>query len=116
MAHKRLTPIARKLRVNVTEAEQRLWHYLRNRQIEGAKFRRQEPSDRSIADFVCEQARLVVELDGGQHTTEKDEPRTRSFEANGYTVIRFWNHDVLANTEGVVEEIRQLLKIARPSA
>jgi very-short-patch-repair endonuclease len=113
MAQKRLTPIARNLRVNGTEAERRLWHYLRNRQVEGAKFRRQEPSAGSVADFVCEQARLVVELDGGQHTPEKDAPRTRLFEANGYTIIRFWNHDVLANTEGVVEEIRQMLKIAR---
>jgi very-short-patch-repair endonuclease len=113
MPQKRLTPIARTLRANGTEAEQRLWYYLRNRQVEGAKFRRQRPIGSSVTDFVCEQARLVIELDGGQHTPEKDAPRTRSIEANRYTIIRFWNHDVLANIEGVVEEIRAMLKIAR---
>ena len=113
MPQKRLTPVARTLRVNGTEAEQRLWYHLRNRQLEGAKFRRQRPIGSSVTDFVCEQARLVVELDGGQHTPEKDAPRTRSIEANGYTIIRFWNNDVLANTEGVIEDIRAMLKIAR---
>ena len=113
MPNKRLTRIARDLRANGTEAEHRLWQCLRNRQVEGAKFRRQQPSGKNIPDFVCEQTRLIVELDGGQHTPESDALRTRSIEANGYTVVRFWNHDVLANTEGVVEEIRALLRSAR---
>jgi very-short-patch-repair endonuclease len=113
MPAKRLTRLARAMRADPTEAEQRLWHYLRNRQVEAAKFRRQQPSSGGIGDFVCEQARLVVELDGGQHSPEVDAPRTRSFEANGYTVVRFWNHEVLANTEGVVEEIRAMLRVAR---
>ena len=113
MTKKRLTRIARALRADGTDAEHRLWQYLRNRQVEGAKFKRQQPAGSAVADFVCEQSRLVVELDGGQHDPESDGPRTRFLEANGYTIIRFWNHDLLANTEGVVEEIRELLKIAR---
>ena len=113
MPQKRLTRIARALRVNGSEAEHRLWQYLRNRQVEGAKFKRQQPAGGAIGDFICEQARVVVELDGGQHDPESDAPRTRILEANGYTIIRFWNHDVLANSDGVVEEIRALLKIAR---
>jgi very-short-patch-repair endonuclease len=114
MAQKRLTPIARKLRVNATDAEHRLWQYLRNRQVEGAKFRCQQPVAGRVADFVCEQARLIIGLDGGQHTPGQDALRTRTIEAAGYTIIRFWNHDVLQNTEGVVEEIRAALRNARP--
>ena len=113
MPQKRLTRIARALRVNGTEAEHRVWQHLRNRQIDGAKFKRQQPAGGAVGDFICEQARLAVELDGGQHDPERDAPRTRILESNGYTIIRFWNHDVLANSEGVVEEIRALLKIAR---
>ena len=110
---KPLTRLARTLRAAPTDAETRHWHHLRNRQLEGAKFRRQSQSGRHIPDFVCEAARLIVELDGGQHSTESDAPRTRILEANGYTVIRFWNHEVLSNTEGVAQEIRAMLKIAR---
>lgn len=114
MAQKRLTPIARKLRVNGTDAEHRLWQYLRNRQVEGAKFRRQQPVAGRAADFLCEQARLIIELDGGQHTPDRDASRTRTIEVAGYTIIRFWNHDVLQNMEGVVEEIRVGLCNAHP--
>jgi very-short-patch-repair endonuclease len=105
---KRLTPVARILRRDRTEAEARLWRYLRNRQMEGAKFRFQSPVGPYVADFLCVEARLIVELDGGQHgiQAEKDAARTKVLEAAGYTVIRFWNNEVLANTEGVVETIR----------
>ena len=98
----------------MTEAEQRLWRYLRGRQSEGAKFRRQEPVQNCIADFLCVEAKLIIELDGGQHgeQIEADAERTRQLEAAGYTVLRFWNNDVLANTEGVLEEIRRTLLIA----
>lgn len=113
MTEKRLTPIARKLRVNGTDAEHRLWQYLRNRQVEGAKFRRQQPVAGRVADFLCEQARLIIELDGGQHAPDRDALRTRTIEAAGYTIVRIWNHDVLQNTEGVVEEIRAALRNAR---
>jgi len=89
MPRKRLTQIARALRANGTDAEHWLWQYLRNRQVEGAKFKRQQPTGSAVADFICEQARLVVELDGGQHDPERDAPRTRILESNGYTIIRF---------------------------
>lgn len=114
MAEKRLTPVARRLRRASTEAEARLWSRLRSRQIEGAKFVRQFPIGPHIADFACRDAGLAIELDGGQHAeSPTDSARTTLIEAHGYTVIRFWNHDVLANTEGVLEEIRQALMIAR---
>ena len=114
MVGKRLTPTARNLRRTMTDAERRLWARIRNRQLEGAKFVAQFPIGPHVADFACREARLVVELDGGQHAeSTTDAARTALIEAHGYTVIRFWNNDVLANTEGVVEEIRQALLIAR---
>jgi very-short-patch-repair endonuclease len=105
---KRLTPVARILRRDRTEAEARLWRYLRNRQMEGAKFRFQSPVGPYVVDFLWVEAKLIVELDGGQHgqQTDKDAARTKALEAAGYQVIRFWNNDVLANTEGVLETIR----------
>ena len=112
MTNKKLTPIARKLRRNQTDAEKRLWWHLRSRQLEGAKFVRQEQIGPHIADFACRTARLAIELDGGQHSDAVDAPRTQVIEAFGYRIIRFWNHDVLANTEGVLEAIRQELLIA----
>lgn len=113
MTHKRLTPIARKLRGASTDAEIRLWSHLRNRRLLGFKFRRQMPLGNHIADFACEQARLVIELDGGQHSdSTSDAARTAALEAAGYQVLRFWNHDVLANTGGVLEEIARTLAAA----
>lgn len=114
MAKKRLTPVVRKLRRAMTDAERRLWARLRNRQLEGAKFVAQFPIGPHVADFACREARLVIELDGGQHAESlTDAARTALIEAHGYTVIRFWNNDVLANTDGVLEEIRQALLIGR---
>jgi very-short-patch-repair endonuclease len=113
LAGKRLTPIARKLRAGQTDAEERLWHHLRARRLEGEKFVRQFQIDRYVADFACRTARLAIELDGGQHSLEKDAARTAIIERYGYRVLRFWNHDVLANTDGVLEAIRQELLIAR---
>ena len=113
MTEKRLTPAARNLRRASTEAEQRLWRHLRSRQLEGAKFVRQFMIGPHIADFACRDAHLVIELDGGQHCEAVDAPRTAAIEAFGYRVIRFWNNDVLENTEGVLEAIRQELLLAR---
>lgn len=113
MAEKKLTKTARKLRSNMTDAEKRLWSRLRGRQLENTKFVRQFPIGRAVADFACRSAKLVIELDGGQHADNTaDEARTKMIEAHGYTVIRFWNNDVLSNTDGVLEEIRQQLLIA----
>ena len=111
MTEKRLTPVARTLRRNQTEAEKRLWWHLRSRQLEGAKFVRQEQIGPHIADFACRKAHLAIELDGGQHSNAVDVGRTAVIEAFGYRIIRFWNHDVLQNTEGVVETIRRELLI-----
>jgi very-short-patch-repair endonuclease len=111
---KHLTPIARRLRRDRTEAESRLWYHLRNRQLEGAKFRFQAPIGPYVADFLCVEAKLIIELDGGQHSVqvEKDAVRTLALEAAGYRVIRFWNNDVLSNTTGVLDAIRHDLLIA----
>ncbi|HEX8064305.1 MAG TPA: DUF559 domain-containing protein [Allosphingosinicella sp.] len=113
MGRKRLTPIARRLRANQTEAEERLWYYLRARRLEGEKFVRQFQIDRYLADFACRAARLAVELDGGQHNAERDSARTEIIETHGYRVLRFWNHDVLGDTYGILNAIRRELLIAR---
>ncbi len=114
MSENRLTPVARKLRRDRTEAEARLWTVLRNRQIDDAKFMFQFPIGPHVVDFACRSARLVIEVDGGQHAkSAADADRTHLIEAHGYTVLRFWNNDVLANTEGVVDAIRAALRMAR---
>ena len=102
---------ARDLRNDATDAERRLWQHLRARRLSGFKFRRQYPIAGHIADFACVEAKLVVELDGGQHAERQtqDAERTRRIETNGYRVIRFWNDDVLLRTEAVVEEIMRNL-------
>jgi adenine-specific DNA-methyltransferase len=103
---------ARSLRASQTEAESFLWRRLRDRQLGSAKFRRQVPIGPYIADFACYAARLVVELDGGQHadTAAADATRTAWLEQRGFRVLRFWNHDVLANPEGVLERISEALR------
>jgi very-short-patch-repair endonuclease len=112
LGKKKLAPIAHKLRRNQTEAEKRLLSHPRSRQLESAKFVRQEQIGPHIADFACRDARIAIELDGGQHSEATDAPRTRVVEAFGYRIIRFWNNDVLDNSEGVLEVIRQELLIA----
>ena len=104
---------ARQLRSNQTDTERRLWPHLRNRQLGGFKFKRQHPIGRYIADFVCLERRLVVEVDGGQHSEEQDSNRTRSLEQAGYRVIRFWDNEVLLSTDNVLEAI--LNELSRPS-
>jgi very-short-patch-repair endonuclease len=110
---KRLTPIARKLRREMTEAEERLWYFLRDRCLEGEKFVSQFQIGSYIADFACRSARIAIELDGGQHSAEADAARTAAIEKFGYVVLRFWNNDVLADTDSVLEAIRQELLLAR---
>ena len=113
MARKRLTPIARRLRANQTDAEEVLWHNVRSRRLEDQKFVRQFQIGAYVADFACRTARLAIELDGGQHDPERDSARTAIIERYGYRVLRFWNNDVLSNPDGVLEAIRQELLIAR---
>ncbi|NCO60259.1 endonuclease domain-containing protein [bacterium] len=105
---KRITSLAKSLRKNPTDAEQLLWSRLKMRQIEGFKFRRQQPIGNYIVDFVCLDNRIVIEVDGGQHAEEKNKDRERDtyLQRYGFKVLRFWNNDVLRNTEGVLEVIR----------
>ena len=117
MATERQIRRARHLRRDATDAEALLWACLRSRQLDGAKFVRQHPIGPYVVDFCCRSVRLVIELDGGQHAeSTADEVRTRVIEANGYTVIRFWNNDVFDNLDGVLLEIRSALLNARPGA
>jgi len=91
----------------MTDAERRLWHSLKRRQIASVKFRRQQAVGPWIVDFACFERKVIVEVDGGQHADRvlNDERRTQWLEAQGYRVLRFWNNDVLANTEAVVQVI-----------
>jgi very-short-patch-repair endonuclease len=104
---------ARELRKGMTDAERRLWQGLRERQT-GARFRRQAPIGPYIVDFVAFDQRVVVELDGGQHAepgqAAHDRARTAFLEAQGFNVLRFWNNDVLGNTQGVLERILEALR------
>ena len=98
---------ARRLRKEATDAETLLWSHLRRHQMLGYQFRRQEPIGKYIVDFVSYRPRLVVELDGGQHSEQADydTQRTRWLEFRGFKVIRFWNDDVLKETDGVLDAI-----------
>lgn len=98
-------PHARPLRRAATDAERLLWQRLRNRQLAGQKFRRQATLGPYIVDFLCLDARLVVEADGSQHDEQSDKGRTAWLTSRGLRVIRFWNNDILANIDGVLEAI-----------
>ena len=99
------------LRRNTTDSERRLWAALRDRRLQGYKFRRQHPIGRFIVDFACTKHRLVIEADGGQHDENMaDALRTAWLESQGWRVLRFWNNDILANTEGVMETVLQALR------
>lgn len=101
---------ARALRINMTSAERKLWYALRDRRFAGFKFRRQVPLGPFIADFVCFEVRLVIEVDGGQHADSvQDRRRDRWFAANRFRVLRFWNNEVLSNLEGVMTVLGQTL-------
>ena len=107
---------ARRLRRDQTDVERKLWFRLRDRRLDGWKFRRQVTIGPYIADFCCESARLIIELDGGQHAERSaaDAKRTTALEAQGYLVLRFWNNDVLQNMDGVLESILETLKAVPP--
>ncbi|MDR6523716.1 endonuclease domain-containing protein [Variovorax atrisoli] len=107
---------ARSLRSTPTDAEALLWHHLRDRRMANQKFRRQRPIGPYFADFACLEAKLIVELDGGQHTeaVAYDENRTRFIEAQGYRVLRFWNQEVLTQIDAVRERILQALQEDSP--
>lgn len=100
---------AKELRNHSTEAEPRLWRYLRNCQLEGVKFRRQQPIETYIVDFISFEKRIVIELDGRQHAENKghDEQRDACLRRNGFAVLRFWNNEIFESIEGALEVIRQ---------
>jgi very-short-patch-repair endonuclease len=113
--YKRPTRRSRDLRNNATAAERALWAQLNARKVAGVRFNRQFPIGPYICDFVSRTAKLVIEVDGGQHAVEadKDAARTAFLEAQGYRVVRFWNNDVLERMDGVVAEIERAL-LTRP--
>ena len=98
---------AKALRSNQTDAEQRLWYRLRAHRFMDLKFKRQKPIGRYIVDFVCMEHRLIIELDGSQHAEQVayDQQRDAWLRSQGYTVLRFWNNDVMQQLEGVLEQI-----------
>ncbi len=106
----------RRLRSNQTDAERKLWVYLRNRGLSGAKFRRQSVIGAYIVDFCCLEQKLVVEIDGGQHVVDaaSDQKRTDVLMSKGFRVLRFWNHEVLAQLDLVLEHINRELKTPSP--
>ncbi len=101
----------------MTDAERWLWQRLRDRELCGFKFRRQHPIGPFIIDFACVEKRLVIELDGGQHTErqELDASRSRYLQERGYRIIRFWNHEVLKEGESVLNAILSCLNDNSPS-
>lgn len=108
---------ARQLRTNQTEAERKLWYHLRAHRFMDLKFRRQKPIGFYIVDFICFERFLIIEIDGSQHNEQQeyDNRRTRRLAAEGFTVLRFWNHDVLNRTAAVLELIRERVESVRPS-
>jgi very-short-patch-repair endonuclease len=108
--------IAKKLRINSTDTEKYLWKYLRGRQLEGFKFRCQQPIGKYIADFINLERKIIIEVDGGQHLeNKKDKLRDKWLEEQGYEVLRFWDNEVLTNIEGVMESIRKKIYSPSPS-
>jgi very-short-patch-repair endonuclease len=103
-----LTATAKDLRRSSTDAERLLWRHLKAKQLGGLKFRRQEQIGRFIVDFVCYEKSLIIEADGGQHAQEmeKDAERTNWLNSQGFTVLRFWNNEILINTTGVLTTIK----------
>jgi very-short-patch-repair endonuclease len=117
MAKGSRTPLkyARSLRKDMTDAERVLWRLLRNRRMDGWRFRRQEPIDRYIVDFACFEARLIIEVDGGQHyESKRDQTRDAYLQSQGFRVLRLWNTDVLTNRDGVYRTIMTALTRCAP--
>jgi len=114
---KKMRTISKDLRKRATVSENRLWSFLKDRQLDGVKFRRQEPIGRYIADFLSYERKLIIELDGSPHleieNQEQDKERGEWLKSQGYTILRFWNRQVIRNMEGVLAEIRR--RTNRPS-
>ena len=114
----KIYPHARRLRREATDAENRLWYHLRNRRLCGYKFKRQETIGPFIVDFACVECRLIVEADGGQPTPNRDDQRTAYLNGLGWDVLRFWNNQILGQTDAVLEVVLracQQRKAGKPS-
>ncbi len=109
---------AKRLRSRQTDAEQRLWYHLRAHRFLGLKFKRQKPVGRYIVDFICHERRLIIEVDGGGHAhqTAYDHERDTWLRERGYRVLRVWNHDVVQQLDGVLEQIRLAALAPSPPA
>jgi very-short-patch-repair endonuclease len=111
--HPYTTRFARNLRQAQTDAEKKLWYFLQNKNLDGMKFRRQQPIGEYIVDFVCFEKKLIIELDGSQHNDTRveimDNVRTFWLENEGFSVIRFWDNEVLKNIDGVLLRIQEML-------
>ena len=109
---------ARAMRRNLTDAELKLWHELRAHRLMGLSFRRQYPIGHYIVDFACPAKRLIVEVDGARHADdaaiEYDRQRTRALEADGWTIVRFYNHEVMIDADGICQHIVTLAGLAAP--
>lgn len=116
---KQTTKYARALRKSLTPQERKLWYYLRNRRFEGFKFRRQFPIGIYIVDFCCFSAKLIIELDGGQHNGSnfviKDRRRDNYLKSLGFTILRFWNNELDNNRQVVLDSIYDQLQILTPN-
>ena len=105
----RLTNLAKTLRKRSTDAELILWQRIKARRLEGIKFRRQQPIEDFIVDFLSFEKRIIIELDGGQHAEDrqKDRERDKLLTKAGFKVLRFWNNEIFENLDGVLERIQQ---------
>jgi very-short-patch-repair endonuclease len=106
---RQISPHAAPLRRHATDAERLLWSRLRGRRL-GCKFRFQHSIGPFVADFACLERKLIVEADGGQHGSEQDRSRTAYLRKRGFRIVRFWNHDILQNIDGVLETLKILLE------
>jgi len=109
LVRRQISPHAARLRREQTDVEQLFWLAVRNRRLAGAKFRRQATIGSYVVDFLCIEALLIVELDGGQHDEAIDAKRTSFLEAHGYRILRFWNNEVVENFEGVLQVVAAAL-------
>jgi len=109
----KLTPLARKLRNNPTEAEKKLWYTLRAQQFHGLKFRRKQIIGNYVVDFFCAEKKLIIEVDGGQHTDNAvDQKRDDWLLSRGYRVLRFWNNEINKNMDGILEKIFESISLS----
>ena len=108
------TTLARNLRKNTTIQERRLWNLLKNRQFHNLKFKRQQPIGDYIVDFICKEAKIIIEVDGGQHNESEnikyDKTRTEFLNGLGYKVIRIWNNEIYENIEGVIDILEHAIQ------